>query len=296
MDTTIFFGNGVNLIGNNGVSWDKLLESISQRKQLLSISSYTLRYESIVVPMNEITPAVLRDKYGRRFLDRDGKVLCTSENTETFVLKQKIANMLDEIEPSYYYQKLADLNANHYVTTNYELSLVQEFKTRKNEIDCIDDKSPLFKHFIIHKDGKMSSIWNIHGDIVHPQSIIIGYADYSNYTAKVHRILETNRRLKKSWINLILNTNVHILGYGLAIDETDMWDILVYRARMIRHTGKQSNEIIYYLICEGKRKKEMRMKRLLLESLKVTVVVIPYEGSFEHAYQIIYKRIKDTMK
>lgn len=293
METTVLFGNGINRIGNNGVSWDKLLESISQRKQLHYIPSNTLRYESIIIPMDEITPAVLRDKYGRRLIDSEGQVLCTSENTETFVIKQKIANILDEIEPSYYYQKLADLNANHYVTTNYELSLVQEFKTRKMNVDCIDDKSPLFKHFIIQKDGKKSSIWNIHGDIIHPQSIIIGYADYSNYTTKVHHILETKRRLKKSWVNLILNTNVHILGYGLADDEIDMWDILVYRARMIRHTGKQNNEIIYYLIDKGIR---VRSKRMLLEKLKVSVVVIPYGGSYESAYQIIYKRISDTMK
>ena len=294
MQTTIFYGNGVNLLGGNGISWNKLLESISQEKRLLSLSSYTLKYESIVLPLDEITHVVLRDKYGRRLVTADGLIFCTSENTEAFAIKGKISNLLDEIASSYYYSKLTALNADHYITTNYELFLIQEFLDKNYVIKSVnDDKSALFKHFLVQKDGKKSSVWNIHGDVRNPQSIIIGYADYSKYTASVHRLLETKRGLKKSWINLILNTNVHIIGYGLADDETDMWNILVYRARMIRHTGKQNNEIFYYLIDKGKKG---HSKKVLLQRLKVSVVVIPYDDSFESAYQIIYNRILNEMK
>ena len=294
MQTTIFYGNGVNLLGGNGISWNKLLESISQEKRLLSISSYTLKYESIVLPLDEITHPILRDKFGRRFVTADGQILRTSENTEAFAIKGKISDLLDEITPSYYYSKLMALNADHYITTNYELFLIHEFMDKNYVIESVDDgNSALFKHFLVQKGDKKSSVWNIHGDVRNPQSIIIGYADYSKYTASVHRLLETKRGLKKSWVNLILNTNVYIIGYGLADDETDMWDILVYRARMIRHTGKQKNEIFYYLIDKGKG---VRSKKVLLQRLKVSVIVIPFNDSYESAYQIIYNRVLDEMK
>ena len=294
METTIFYGNGVNLLGDNGISWNKLLESVSQGKRLLPLSSYTLKYESIVLPLEEITHAVIRVKNGRRVVTADGHIVRTSVNTEISAIKGKISNLLNEITPSYYYSKLISINADHYITTNYELLLIKEFLDKIYIIESVDDnKSALFKHFLVHKDDKKLSIWNIHGDVKNPQSIIIGYADYAKYTANIHRLLETKRGLKKSWVNLILNTNVHIIGYGLADDETDMWDILVYRARMIRHTGKQNNEIIYYLINKGKG---IHSKKVLLQRLKVTVIVIPYDDSFDSAYQIIYNRVLDAMK
>lgn len=290
METTILYGNGVNLLDSKGVSWDCLLQSISQDKKMLSIPSYTLKYESIVLPTEEKTPAVLRDKYGRRFITSDGKILCTSENTENFAIKGKICNILDDIEPSYYYQKLVEINADHYLTTNYELFLIHSFIDNGYISEKVSDtESVLYKHFNLQKGNKNITVWNIHGDMSDPKSIIIGYADYSNYTSKIHRLLETKRGLKRSWVGLLLNTDVHIIGYGLADDEMDMWEILVTRARTIRHTGKYNNQIYYYLINKGKG---VKSKKILLESLKVAVVEIPYEGSYVSAYQEIYNQIK----
>ena len=243
--------------------------------------------------MDEKTPVVLRDRYGRRLITSDGKVLCTSENTENFAIKGKICNILDNIEPSYYYQNLIDLNADHYLTTNYELFLVQILLNKGYIAKSVcDSDSALYKHFVLQKDEKKTTVWNIHGDMSDPQSIIIGYADYSNYTNKVHRLLETKRGLKKCWVALLLNTNVHIIGYGLTDDEMDMWDILVNRARIIRHTGKQNNQIYYYLIKKGKG---VISKKKLLERLKVSVVEIPYEGSYLSSYQKIYNSVKERM-
>lgn len=294
MESTIFFGNGINLLGGNGISWNKLLESISQEKRLLSIHSYTLKYESIVMPQDEVSHPALLDRLGRKFITADGYVLRTTENTEAFAIKGKIAELLNDIPASYFYSKLAELKADHYITTNYELSLVQEFANKGFSMESVEKKeSALFKHFRVQIDGKTSSVWNIHGDVRDPKSLIIGYADYSRYTASIHHILETKRGLKKSWVNLIFTTNVHIIGYGLADDETDMWDIIVYRARMIRHTGKQKNEIFYYLLSN---EKGVRSKKKLLERLKVSVVIIPFEGTYDAAYQVIYNSILESLK
>lgn len=293
METTIFYGNGVNLLGGNGVSWGNLLESISHGKKPLQITSYTLKYESIVLPLDEKTHPVLRDKLGRRLITSDGFVLCSTEDTEIFAIKNKICNILDEHEPSYYYDKLVSLKADNYLTTNYELFLIYALLNQGYIIhQSVMDKSLLYKHVVLQKDNKNVTVWNIHGDIVNPKSIIIGYADYSSYTTNVHRILEKKRKIKNSWVNYFFNTNVHIIGYGLADDEMEIWDILVYRARMIRHTGKQKNNIYYYLINKGKG---IQSKKKLLEVLKVIVYVIPYENSYEKTYDNIYNLVYDTM-
>ena len=90
METTIFYGNGVNLLGDNGISWNKLLESVSQGKRLLPLSSYTLKYESIVLPLEEITHAVIRVKNGRRVVTADGHIVRTSVNTEISAIKGEV--------------------------------------------------------------------------------------------------------------------------------------------------------------------------------------------------------------
>ena len=44
--TTIFFGNGVNLLSKEGKSWDAILKQISIGQVIASIPN-TLKYESI---------------------------------------------------------------------------------------------------------------------------------------------------------------------------------------------------------------------------------------------------------
>ena len=48
MPKTIFFGNGINLLGK-GESWDSVLMQLSEGKMLPSIGSNTLKYEYVVV-------------------------------------------------------------------------------------------------------------------------------------------------------------------------------------------------------------------------------------------------------
>lgn len=42
MESTVFFGNGVNLLGKDGKSWDNILRQISQRQVLPPIGNNTL--------------------------------------------------------------------------------------------------------------------------------------------------------------------------------------------------------------------------------------------------------------
>ena len=70
IETTIFFGNGVNLLSKEGKSWDAILRQISQRQVLPPIGSNTLKYEYIVLPQERYTEV----DYGVR-IEEEGKKL-----------------------------------------------------------------------------------------------------------------------------------------------------------------------------------------------------------------------------
>ena len=54
MQTTVFYGNGVNLLSKNGKSWDSILREISVGQILPPIKNNTLKYEYIVLPKDNI--------------------------------------------------------------------------------------------------------------------------------------------------------------------------------------------------------------------------------------------------
>ena len=112
-ETTIFFGNGVNLLSKEGKSWDDILNQISYRKVLSSIPN-TLKYESIVLPQKAYT-----DGYEGVEFKINGVPDIFLVDTELFI-KEKLANKLTQSRASDFYKKLASIKADNYITTNYE--------------------------------------------------------------------------------------------------------------------------------------------------------------------------------
>ena len=55
MESTVFFGNGVNLLGKEEKSWDNVLRQLSQRQVLPPIGNNTLKYEYVVLPKDRYT-------------------------------------------------------------------------------------------------------------------------------------------------------------------------------------------------------------------------------------------------
>ena len=96
-----------------------------------------------------------------------------------------------------------------------------------------------------------------------------------------------------SWPFVMLNTDVHILGFGLGYEETDLWYFLTCRKRLIRKNKMQRNRIVYYAIMDSSY--DMG-KVKLLEALDVDVVNVDFDWSekaYEKAYDDIYNRIRN---
>lgn len=288
MEKTILYGNGVNLLGG-GLSWDDVLLRISKKESLPQIQSNTLKYEYIILPQEEGKTSLL--KCGNALLRFNGKLLSHRKNTEE-ELKKSLCTELIQKGPSSFYDKLVELDADNYITTNYELFLPQKFgiSLQYSETDLI------YKHLCLDKDGQHKTFWNIHGDTSSPQDIILGLSGYCEYVAKINgHLSNSNEVIAPCWVNLLFTTDVHILGLGLGYEEVDLWNILTTRKRKKRSDpGNCKNRIYYYAIRD---KSYDYGKMELLKALDVNVVDVEFDNSdkaYINAYENIFKLIKNA--
>jgi hypothetical protein len=289
MESTILFGNGINLLGG-GKTWNKILMDISDKAFLPPIHSNTLKYEYIILPQDEMAHAKLMTADGHLLTTSDGKILRVTVNTEDS-LKRELCHKLKEGKPSYFYKMLTELNVNHYITTNYELFLNNSFIENGFVLKINDQESRLYKHELFESNNRSVDVWNIHGDINNEKSIMLGLSDYCKYVAEIDRYLNLEEDKKgQSWIDLLFNTDVHIVGLGMAYEEIDLWNVLTTRMRMKRKDENScKNKIYYYAIQDelfdtGKKK--------LLEAMGVEVVDISFDWSdeaYKKAYNDIYE-------
>lgn len=296
MESTILFGNGINLLGG-GKTWNRILMDISDKAFLPPINSNTLKYEYIILPQDEVTHATVITSDGNCIVMCDGKIVTLVVNTEDN-LKRNLCNELKEGKPSSFYNMMAELSVNHYITTNYELFLNNTFIENGFVLKTTNDlESRLYKHEEFESTNRSVSVWNIHGDINNEKSIMLGLSDYCKYVAEIDKYLNNKDEIKcLSWINLLLNTNVHIVGLGMAYEEIDLWNVLTTRMRMKRKDGIACNNHIYYYAIQDESFDTGKKK--LLEAMGVEVIDIAFDWSddaYKKAYDDIYKKLSNTI-
>jgi len=296
MGTTIFFGNGVNLLGKEGKSWDNVLRQISQRQVLPPIGNNTLKYEYIVLPKERNTEV----HYGFEITINGKPEPPELIDTEEFI-KEELAKELSRNKASCFYNKLADLKADNYITTNYESFLNVPLKELGYTVKQTEGIIHILKpHYTFFNNNHRICFWNIHGNVELEHTIMLGLCDYSKYVIEIDKIMRAiekdNPNVDESlWPLVMLNTDVHILGFGLGYEETDLWYFLTSRKRLIRKNKMQRNRIVYYAIMDNSY--DMG-KVKLLEALDVDVVNIDFDWSekaYERAYNDIYERIKEQL-
>ena len=290
MGKTILYGNGINLLGG-GMSWNGVLQHVSNKKFLPPIQSNTLKYEYIILPQDETTNCSLVTSKGIFVVTHDGKRIVVPVDTEKNK-KASLARKLKQQNPSYFYDKLFELNADNYITTNYELFLSQKF-----EANSLVAKTDLCnKHRFIEKNGNCKTFWNIHGDIEDPEHIILGLSDYCQYVAEIDKYLNRSKQGDlQSWIDLFFNTDVHVLGLAMGYEEIDLWNVLTARKRKRRKNADECQNYIYYYAIQDESFDSG--KKELLKALVVNVVDVEFDWSdnaYKKAYDRIYELIKST--
>ncbi|OSZ46148.1 hypothetical protein BVZ31_05970 [Alcaligenes faecalis] len=280
---TFFFGNGINRVSKEAVSWSELLNELDE--------SGCGGYKSIPYTMN----------YERLFLEMKlGSNFKNIREVEEGV-KNKIAKALDLQDGNEVYKLMGEKKFQNYITTNYDYSFeksigVKPEKIRSEEIYSIRRKRK-------YVDGKREwFLWNIHGEIEAQKSIMIGLDHYCGSIGKIDAYIkgkyvyhmdgkEVNvksmmEKIKggefqgDSWVELFFNSDIYFIGFSLDYSEIDIWWVLNKRARISREVdGGLGNRVYFYDfdICPEKRR--------LLQSFDVEVREMKSELGYLDGYK-----------
>jgi hypothetical protein len=282
MRNTILFGNGLNRISNNSVSWDHLLETIK------GVNSFK----------NKSLPNTM--VYERIFMERHSKK--SNHNDDEMAIKNSIACVMKSQETNEIYSYLAEMDVSNYLTTNYDYAFEKALELIINPLRLsTEDIYSLRRKRKYETDFGDKFLWNIHGEIDHPKSIMLGLDHYCGSVSKIDSYIKGNYKhisegevvtvepmkskikdniyCTTSWVDLFFSTNVHILGLSLDYSETDIWWLLNKRARFAVD-GLINNKIYFHV---NKIDEEMAG---LLKSFYVDVVVTELDNK---KYKQMYK-------
>jgi SIR2-like domain len=275
MEHNVFFGNGLNLLSDNPFSWEKLLETIKGINTFINGKlPNTMIYER----------AVLEDKSIQDVRKKEQKV------------KEEIARYFKEIETNDFYKRLFNLKCPNYLTTNYDYAFQKSILEMGNFDITNNSTEDLYsirrsKSIFNKKNKEQCKIWNIHGEIDIPISIMLGLDHYCGSIGKLdafvkgkYEYIERKETIKvesiisklkdntfngKFWAELFFNSNIHVLGFSFDYSETDLWWLLTRRAKELNKMSSSSlikNKIYFY-------DPNISTEKLgLLESLNVEVI------------------------
>lgn len=267
MDKTIFYGNGLNRCNNNNISWESILisaKNIGYTTHTNVSYSNTFKYERIYLLGAEIE------------ID----------------IKRRIAKKLGEMKSDGVYYTLKDLDVSNFITTNYDYSFHQTVSNEyKNSVKSLENLYSIRRHYELKLRDNSIKIWNIHGELDDPKTIMLGLDQYTGAISKIESYVKGkykytldnkkisvesiidklksdkyDYRLSESWIDLFFFTDVHIIGFGLDYSEKDLWWLLNKRARYIKKDKHNIRNTIYFY---GEVSNEMAD---LLKSFEVNVV------------------------
>lgn len=277
-EKAVLLGNGINRLSAHDISWSELLQTIKGKQH----------FENGALPNTMI--------YERAVLERplaDHDVLANEA-----VIKQDLATKLKEMPPNEHYRRLFATGVKHFMSTNYDYafnkSILQDAShTLVNK--STEDLYSVRRKSTIARDGTKAvcDIWNVHGEIDRPASIMLGLDHYCGSVGKIDAYVKGNYTFQQdkdtirvesikqkldgkkdwdgtSWVELFFRHDVHILGLSLDYSETDLWWVLNRRARVMKSLGRKGplkNKVYFYTTSiEDERKG-------LLRSMNIAVVV-----------------------
>lgn len=299
---TLLFGNGFNLL-NGYATWKTLVKKIEDKTDSATIPN-TLQFEAEVLQLPEHDA----DLFGfeRDVFAYNKKGLQHTPNTEV-ILKSQIAERMKQYKSNALYSRIASMkNVSHYITTNYDDVLARTLISMgyvETEHIKIENTYSLRRRHSLEKQELQKHIWNIHGEILLPQTIMLGLHQYcgsvgriteylsGKYTYSVDKLQNVvdsiRERIEKgidfpfSWIDLFFISDIVIIGLSLLYEEIDLWWILTRRKRLIRQGFPIQNHIYFCgPVDKGKQK--------LLETMNVEIInPSPKAESYEEKYNSV---------
>lgn len=241
----LLLGNGLNNLEDQNTTWDNLINNVSER-----ITKKGLGYTQHNRPP-------LQFIYEELFLEFKKKYKHKTEHD----LKKIFSDEISGLKAHPIYKKLEKLNIQTILTTNYDdlidMHFIGSYITQEIPGDVENNKimkqGNEWRYRIYTKNsGGPRSVWHIHGEAKHLQTMVIGQDMYMKVASKINDYLNTKKpehKFEESWIDYFFNKNIHILGFGMDYSEITLYQILHERARRIADGGNEytiNNRIIYY--------------------------------------------------
>lgn len=177
----ILFGNGFNMLSKGCPSWNKLLSDMSDSKNapILDGIPPTLQYEQVYLSPNTSFSSL-------------------TSGTEETVLKKSVKRKLKNLSTNEFYLRLIELDADVYITTNYDHVFYDNKETQVVDKNNSERLYSIRRWKRINIGGKELILYNIHGDLTNVCSIMLGLDHYGGYLAKIQDYVKgTYKRTKK---------------------------------------------------------------------------------------------------
>lgn len=267
----VLFGNGLLRANNNNIDWAEVLIRLAEKGNVIVD-------DQLVSKLNIPYPLIYEE-------------IVTNTYISEINFKHKIAIQLSNLQSNSHLQRLAELPIDNFITTNYDFTLENTWGTHKK----IQHKGHVEKYPIwYHVEVAGKNVWHIHGDVITPKNLIIGYNEYCGMITKITKYVndpnkETNAL--PSWVEVMLHNDIHIIGLGLSFSEIDLWHLLTIRKRLINE-DKIKNKIYFYE--KHDKIEDENTKRRLFSLLGIDYVTIPSDN-YDDFYESAIDRIRDII-
>ena len=140
------------------------------------------------------------------------------------------------------------------LSANYSLELEQAagiphqknkyYAARRDTKECSARERRLRMYTYFEAEKYKKRIWHIHGDVTAPSSIIMGHYYYGKLLHEIQNYIPDLMRRSgdvssykpKSWVDLFLLNEIHMIGFGLNLSEIDLWWLICCKRRYFSHT------------------------------------------------------------
>ncbi len=193
MRQTILFGNGLRRIGNNNsLEWKNVLNNLLRPGEALLGNA---NEDSLNLPYPHLYEDILLNQKAMPQNYPEKKIFSVEDS-----IKKGLSDYLEKgncsSSENIIYDKLLSLKANYYLTTNYDrkfnLKLQETYYEEKvNERHDYERVFSLQRREVYQskKERHTLSVWPIHGDITHPDTMMLGYDHYCASISKIDRYL-----------------------------------------------------------------------------------------------------------
>lgn len=244
----LLLGNGLNRTINDGISWAELLGRLDG---------------SLVLDNNDQAPfPLLFERIAARRGLRPDQRTSNAFKKLKYEVAEEIASHLEE--PADLHRLFASLPFDCFITTNYDTCFENSFMDRELLLKNPGSTRNILKPVI---NANKKPLYYAHGCVKWTNTMCLGYEHYISLITKIkNEIYPKNAKDEHEdwshlvalaqgttpaelWPELLITSNIYIVGLGLEYSEIDLWWLLSLRSSLFaecNHLSSYVNTVTYY--------------------------------------------------